>query len=90
MSFIVYDVPHLTWTERKNIPQFPHYDVSPDGAKVLCALENGDIVVYRVDDKTKFIWTKSDSVDLSGCDFRDSPNLDDDLKTFLQMNDAIT
>ena len=89
MTFVVYDVPHLAWDERNSIPQNPHYDISPDGAKVLRASENGDIVVYGVYDQTKFVWTKSDAIDLSSCDFRGSTNLDDDLKTFLQMNEAI-
>lgn len=89
MTFVVYDVPHLVWDERNSIPQNPHYDISPDGTKLLRASENGDIVVYGVQDQTKFVWTKSDSIDLSGCDFRNTPNLDDNLKTFLQMNDAI-
>lgn len=89
MRFDVYNIPDLAWRERQSSMQDHHYDVSPDGAQVLCAFENGDIAVYGVQDHSTFMWYKSDTIDLSDCNFSNSLNLDEKTKTFLRMNDAI-
>lgn len=91
-TFFVYDIPFLIWHEKKNTisPRAaPHYDVSPDGEKLLCAFQNGDIIVYGAHDQTEFTWPKGDVVDLTECNFHNATNINDDLKDFLRMNNAI-